>query len=112
MLNSKITKQEKIEMANTIVNQLTRSHNGQAMLKLYVSAYNFLLIDNGISFKFKGSKAFNYVSITLNGKDLYDVSFKKIRKLEIVDENTINDLCFEDLMDCFERETQLYLLAF
>ena len=35
-----------------------------------------------LSFKFKGSKKFNYCAISLNGNDLYDMQFIKMVKFD------------------------------
>jgi len=45
-------------------------------------AKNLTVIDNGLGFKFKMCKKSNYCKITLNGLDLYDIEFGKIRKYE------------------------------
>ncbi len=37
-----------------------------------------LQLENGLSFRIRGSKEVNYIKITLNAMDLYDMEFGKI----------------------------------
>ncbi len=39
---------------------------------------NGLDLGNGLSFRIRGSKAVNYIKITLNALDLYDMEFGKV----------------------------------
>jgi hypothetical protein len=55
-------------IASNIIMQL----GGFSRLQVMLGAYNFVDLKNGLSFKIKNPKA-NYIKITLNGKDLYDI---------------------------------------
>jgi hypothetical protein len=93
------------EIASTILMQL----GGTGRLKAFVGANNFIYDREGsVSFKFKGKKA-NYVRITLNAMDYYDVVFKKISGMNVKTVSELNDVDFEQLIPFFERETGMYL---
>ena len=59
--------------------------------------------------KIKGSKKVNHIEISLNGKDLYDIRFCKIRSLDLVTDYTMNDIYCDQLVDIIEKETGLFL---
>jgi hypothetical protein len=100
-------KTDDLEIAKTILQQL----GGQGKLVVMTGAYNFVALRNGVAFKLKSRKA-NYVKITLNGKDLYDVEFQKIigTKSKVVAEH--NDVYFDQLIPIVEKETGMYLKLF
>jgi len=95
----------------TVINQLTNSDNGMNRLVAMTGANRFLRDDKNksISFKFKGSRKWNYVRITLNAMDTYDVLFMKIwgskEPKELLTEGLYSDM----LQKHFENETKLYL---
>jgi len=100
----------------TTLNQLTLSDNGYGRLVAMIGAKNFVkhTEDNGdswVSFKFmKGAKnKANYMKITLNGSDLYNVEMGKIwgHKYTVID--TTDNMFAEDLFNHFQTETQLAL---
>jgi hypothetical protein len=100
-------KTDDLEIAKTILQQL----GGQGRLVVMTGAYNFVALRNGVAFKLKSRKA-NYVKITLNGKDLYDVEFQKIigTKAKLIAEH--NDIYFDQLIPIVEKETGMYLKLF
>ena len=97
------------EIAETILMQM----GGINRISLMTGAKNFLALENGVSFRYPGSKHSNYVKVILNGKDLYDVEFGKIRNVKGVltykRVETMNDLYFDMLKPVFEQHTRLYL---
>jgi hypothetical protein len=94
-------------VARIILQQL----GGQGKLVVMTGANNFIAFSNGVSFKLKSKKA-NYVKITLNGNDLYDVQFQKLfgMKSKVVAE--YNDIYFDQLIPIVEKETGMYLKMF
>lgn len=82
---------------------------GFGRLKAMVGAYNFAKDENSVSFRFKGSRKANHVSIELNSSDLYNVRIGKVGKLDykIVDET--KDAYSDMLVSLFENTTGLYL---
>ncbi|BAU40108.1 hypothetical protein [Ralstonia phage RSP15] len=69
----------------------------------------------GLGFKIPGTmtkKGINWVQISLNGSDLYDVEFIKVRKSKTGDTVTTiathNDIYCDQLEQIFESETGLY----
>lgn len=98
--------------AITVLNQLARANNGPNRLKAMIGAKNFTRSDEKqqVTFKFmKGANKANYIRITLNSNDLYDVEFIRIwgTKITIIS-NTENLYC-DDLFSHFQNETNLAL---
>lgn len=65
--------------------------------------------NQNVGIRFKGSTKANYVRITLNGKDLYDMEFLKIRGTSFKTVQTYNDVYGDQLKELFEKFTGLYL---
>ena len=93
-------------IARTILDQL----GGQSKLVAFTGAYNFFLIKNGIAFKIKNRKV-NYIQITLNGKDLYDINFLRVSFTKNTSKtiSSFEDVYFDSLIPIFEKETGMYL---
>ncbi len=111
-------------VAETILRQL-----GGKRLIVMTGAYDFLRDgDYTLMFKFKGSKKANFVKITLNSLDLYDVEFLKVSNLtpkkalkwiDLTNEEvtaklqknkkTFNNVYCDQLIEIFESHTGLYL---
>lgn len=93
------------QVAEIIVQQL----GGFGKLKCMVAANNFGTSGDNLSFKFKGSKIANYIKITLNSLDLYDVEFGKIwgHNYKVIKE--VNGVYNDQLIPIFENTTKLYL---
>ena len=68
------SKEERLALANEILSIL----GGANRLNVMTGAYNFLVIDNGVSFRIKNPKA-NYIKITVSGLDLFDLEVGRIR---------------------------------
>jgi hypothetical protein len=100
-------KTEEIYIAKVILDQL----GGQARLVVMTGAYNFIALKNGVAFKLKSRKA-NFVKITLNSKDLYDVEFIKLIGLKPKKIAEYNDVYFDQLIPIVEKETGMYLKLF
>jgi hypothetical protein len=66
-------------------------------------------VNRMIGFKIgRNSKSINYVRITLNGKDLYDMEFLRKRKLDLKVVSKANDVYFDQLQDVFTENTGMY----
>ena len=96
-----------MQVAKTILEQL----GGAGRLQVMTGAYNFVAYPNGVSFKFKNRKV-NYVKITLNGMDLYDVEFLKLTVNSQKKVAEFEDIYFDQLIDIFEETTGMYLRLF
>lgn len=97
-----------MNIPNTIIKQL----GGYNRLKAMIGAHTFLYSEKDptwISFKFKGSRFFNYIKIQLNSLDLYDVELKKIWGDKFTRETELNNLYNDQLKTTIEQETRLYL---
>lgn len=100
---------ENTEIAHTIIQQM----GGAGRLNAMVGANNFLTIDQGVQFSFKGSKTANKVVIKLTEMDLYDITFYKIN-MRNIDKSLIpvdlTEGAYEDMLKpIFEKTTGLYL---
>ena len=70
------------------------------------------LADHGdaLSFKIRGSKKVNYIKVTLDPSDTYNVSFKKVtrRGLNVKDVSDHSGIYVDGLKPLIERVTGLY----
>lgn len=100
-------KSERAAIADTIYQQM-----GGNRMKAMVGGYNFLILENGLSFKFKGCRTLNYMKILLTPQDTYYVEFGRIRKFRGVPTYSMvkqyDDVYAEDLQRLFTDETGLY----
>lgn len=105
-----------MEIAETILIQL-----GGKRFIAFTGAKNFTTIPNGLQFNLpRNAGKVNYVQITLNGLDLYDMRFLKVslprfnnRTLTLSEykETVIkefNDVYFDSMQELFTKTTQLY----
>jgi len=101
------------ENANLIFQQLTMSNAGAGRIKAMVGGKDFMFSseDNYAAFKFtaKSLNKANYMKITLNGLDLYNVEFGYIRGMNYTVRSETKDMYFDQLKEHFESETGLYL---
>jgi hypothetical protein len=69
-------------------------------------AKDFLALSDGLSFKTSGSvKWKGIVSVTLDeGKDLYIVKFSRLRKLQIIVDEVVEDVFVEDLVRVIDSQ--------
>ena len=103
------------ESAYTIFNQLTLSEAGTNRLKAMVGGKGFMYSAASshpyAAFRFtaKAKNKANYLKITLNGNDLYDVEFGYVRGTNYTVRSEVKDMYFDQLKEHFETETGLYL---
>jgi len=93
-----------MEIAQNILRQL----GGNQFLAM-TGAYNLLDIGSGLSFKLK-QRSVNYVKITLNAMDTYDVLFAKIntKSWEVKEVAQFEGLYADQLRPTFTQVTGLY----
>ena len=98
---------EKFEVAKTILEQL----GGQNRLVSMLGAYNFGAEDNSVSFRFKakGKNGINYIKITLNSMDTYDIKYSSIRGTEFKTVAEDKGIYNDQLREVIEQEIGLYL---
>ncbi len=63
----------------------------------------------GLTFRFPNRKGPNMVRIVLNGRDLYDVEFMRVRGMNAKTTKKVTDVYATHLRKVFEKETGLYL---
>lgn len=95
------------EIATTILQQL----GGAGRLRMMTGAYNFVAIENGVSFRIKNPKA-NYIKVTLNGLDLYDLEVGRVRGMTYKVVSEQKNLYFDMLKPAIEKATGMYLSLF
>lgn len=90
------------EVGNTIFRQL-----GGRRFAIVTGSKNFVTSDNSLTFKLvlKTSNKANYIRITLNHNDLYDVEFISIRGPVINQKGLVNDVYCDSLVDIIESNT-------
>lgn len=95
------------QVAQTILKQM----GGVGKLQAMIGAKQFVSLNEppGVQFGFSNRKGPNKVVIKLNGKDLYDVEFWKIKKFDFNKVDEANDVYAEHLKSVFEEATGLYL---
>lgn len=99
------------EQAQQIANTTLAQLGGSRRLSSMIGAKNFLSHELGeLSFRFSGSRLWNYVKISLAPSDTYTVQFCKIGRDYSVKFGAEHAGVYADgLRALFERETSLYL---
>jgi hypothetical protein len=92
-------------VAQTIIAQL----GGAGRLSVMLGVKFFRSSDNGLFFRWtaKGRNGENAVRVTLNGSDLYDVEFLKVRGTSCATVSTFDDVYFDQLQTLFRDATGL-----
>jgi hypothetical protein len=92
-----------MSVAEIILQQI----GGMNRVVMMTGAYNFVAGSNYLAFKIKNRRA-NYIKITLNGKDLYDIEIGRIfgSKYNVV--KSYNDVYFDQLIPLLEEGTGMY----
>jgi hypothetical protein len=91
-------------IARTILQQL----GGANRLRAMTGAYNFIDTGKGLSFRIKNAKA-NYIKITLNSLDLYNLEIGRIRGVDYKVVAEQNNIYADQLKGMIERVTGMYL---
>ena len=98
-----------MEIAKNIQTQL----GGSGRLSMMIGANNFVAETNGdyLRFRFKGSRKFNMITITLNALDTYDIEFQKYSpsKFTVTTVENFKGAYADMLVSVFEKTTGLYL---
>ena len=98
-----------MRVAETILEQL-----GGNKFCMMTGAKNLGGTENSLSMRIgRNSSNSNYLKITLNMMDLYDVKFSKLtRKFEEKSVTEYNDVFCDSLVEVFERHTGMYTKLF
>ena len=64
---------------------------------------NYVSHSDGIQFDVRGSKFRGRITIKLNKRDLYDIEFGTIRKLEYIIKNTAKNVHVEQLVNTIDN---------
>lgn len=103
-----LTTEQAEQIAYTILQQMGGDGRLHAMVGATVLAFEK---DGSLTFRFKSCRKANFVKITLNGLDLYDMTFMKIhsKTYEVKEVKTFENLYSDNLKETFEAFTGLYL---
>uniref|UniRef100_A0A6H2A606 Uncharacterized protein n=1 Tax=viral metagenome TaxID=1070528 RepID=A0A6H2A606_9ZZZZ len=101
------TKEEKLEIARTILAQL-----GGHKFTVMTGAKNIFALENGLQFALPGNGGFtkygiNRVQVILDPSDTYTVKFMKIRKMEKTYEIEYGNVYCDSLQSVFREATGL-----
>ena len=93
------------EVANTIYRQL-----GGNRFRVMTGAKNMVSLENGIGMRIGRNKTnANYMEITLNELDLYDITFAKVTKnFEMKSVKGYDNVYSDMLVSIFESHTGMY----
>ena len=96
---------------NTIAKTILQQMGGTGRICAMTGAKRFVDHGDGVSFRFPNKAAGrpNHVKITLNGSDLYDVRFIRIRGTNFKTTQELSGVYCDMLKELFETQTGLYL---
>ncbi len=108
----KMAQQQGLKVAETILSQM----GGGNRIRAFVGTTQFIshpeCEDNrgGVSFRFKGSRKFNHLKVTLDWNDTYSLAFSKLnRYCETTKHKEFSMIYCDQLVEIFESTTELYL---
>jgi hypothetical protein len=95
----------------TVGQTILKQMGGRNRLVGMIGAKDFISYPNGVAFKFMdpGAGKPNYVKITLNFRDTYDVEFGRLRGMNYKVIESFSDVYNNSLRSLFEKTTGLYL---
>ena len=104
--------QERLRLAETIIQQM----GGAPRLRMFVGTTQFISHpesknDRGaVSFRFKGSRKFNHLKVTLDWSDTYTLTFSRLSRLgETTNQKDFSMIYCDQLVELFENTTELFL---
>ena len=97
-------------MKNQVAQTIREQIGGKALYML--GAKNLLAHDDALSFRIRGSKAVNYIKITLTPADLYDVEYGKVWGMNYTVKATEEGIYCDMMHESIERNTGLYTKLF
>lgn len=102
------TKNERVEIAKTIINQL-----GGNKFAMMTGAKNFVATESGVYFSIgRNASSINRVEVELNANDLYNIRFSRATKktMKLLAEHA--DVYAEDMAAIFTDETGMHTKLF
>ena len=104
----------RMQTAMIALDHLTYAPEGRGInrVKAMLGATNIRTLEDGVDFRFKGSRRLNYCRITLNGDDLYDMAIGGLilrgpNMGTVVDLKSHTGMGAEDLRSTFRWATGL-----
>ena len=98
-----------MSVAKEILNQL-----GGNKFRVMTGAKNFMGFSEGLVMKIgRNSSNSNYLKITLNSMDLYDMEFAKVSRMgEKKSITEYNNVYYDSMVEVFEKHTGMYTKLF
>ena len=98
-----------MSVAKTILEQL-----GGNKFRMMTGAKNFMGFENGLVMKIgRNSSNSNYLKITLNSMDTYDMEFAKVTRMgEKKSVTEYNNVYNDSMVEVFEKHTGMYTKLF
>ena len=100
-----MTKEERTELADTIIRYI--SPQGIPGLNMMLKANNFTLLENGVSFRFLGSKRMNHAQVILTAMDTFNLTLGKMTVSKYQEVKKLTDVHCDQLGEMFRDETGL-----
>lgn len=99
------TTQEKIQIAETILDQM----GGKGRLVAMLGAHGFVAQDSGVSFRIKARGKGNLLNVTLDPSDTYSVELFKVRGVSFKAVDSASGVYADSLVTVAEKMLGLYL---
>lgn len=100
------------QLASTIIQQM----GGAGRLRMFVGTTQFVSHPESqanrgaVSFRFKGSRKYNHLKVTLDWNDTYTMTFKRLTRQGVATrEKSLSMVYCDQLIELFEQSTGLYL---
>ena len=110
MTNTKTHTQGNNMSANATIAETILQQLGGNKFRVMTGAKNFSYTDNSLRMRIgRNSSNSNYMEITLNGNDLYDITFAKVTKMgEMKSVKEFNDVYVENMKEVFTAHTGMH----
>lgn len=94
-----------------VANEIIRQMGGPGRLSVMIGAKQFLGGEDGVQFKWKAKSrdGSNTVKIRLTAADDYELTFYRIRGVNVTETKKYDGIYADRLVDTFEKFTGLYL---
>ena len=101
-------------MSNLIVAETILKTLGGNKFRMMTGAKNFMGFSNGLVMKIgRNSSNSNYLKITLNSMDLYDMKFAKLTRMgELKSVKEYDNVYNDSIVEVFEKHTGMYTKLF
>lgn len=93
-----------------VAEQILEQLGGVDQLTAMIGANDFAAIENGVAFRFRGSRAFNTIKITLDQADTYTIKLMRLILGTVISDEVIFHIIYNNqLKGLIESKTGLSL---